>query len=117
MQRNLCFRAAGAGESPGACIVAVMNPADAPSESKPTLLIIDDDQELCAMLAEYLAPEGFLTLTAGTGPAGLERSEEHTSELQSPCNLVCRLLLEKKKNPLCDAPLRLLVTAVARAHP
>src|SRR5205807_8445717 len=28
---------------------------------------------------------------------GGERSEEHTSELQSPCNLVCRLLLEKKK--------------------
>src|SRR5256885_8267646 len=29
-----------------------------------------------------------------------KRSEEHTSELQSPCNLVCRLLLEKKKNKL-----------------
>src|SRR2546426_7048209 len=29
---------------------------------------------------------------------GARRSEEHTSELQSPCNLVCRLLLEKKKN-------------------
>src|SRR2546426_6836415 len=28
------------------------------------------------------------------------RSEEHTSELQSPCNLVCRLLLEKKKNKI-----------------
>src|ERR1022692_980917 len=28
---------------------------------------------------------------------GARRSEEHTSELQSPCNLVCRLLLEKKK--------------------
>src|SRR2546426_4571023 len=28
---------------------------------------------------------------------GVVRSEEHTSELQSPCNLVCRLLLEKKK--------------------
>src|SRR5256885_11928177 len=28
------------------------------------------------------------------------RSEEHTSELQSPCNLVCRLLLEKKKKNL-----------------
>src|SRR2546426_3930854 len=28
------------------------------------------------------------------------RSEEHTSELQSPCNLVCRLLLEKKKRPI-----------------
>src|SRR5256885_8190060 len=32
------------------------------------------------------------------GPAKSARSEEHTSELQSPCNLVCRLLLEKKKN-------------------
>src|SRR2546426_3972653 len=30
--------------------------------------------------------------------AEAHRSEEHTSELQSPCNLVCRLLLEKKKN-------------------
>src|SRR5256885_8265856 len=30
-------------------------------------------------------------------PAVQVRSEEHTSELQSPCNLVCRLLLEKKK--------------------
>src|SRR5256885_9037521 len=29
------------------------------------------------------------------------RSEEHTSELQSPCNLVCRLLLEKKKKTKC----------------
>src|SRR5256885_7136722 len=28
--------------------------------------------------------------------SGIVRSEEHTSELQSPCNLVCRLLLEKK---------------------
>src|SRR2546426_9216123 len=32
------------------------------------------------------------------GEPVVERSEEHTSELQSPCNLVCRLLLEKKKN-------------------
>src|SRR2546426_9405947 len=35
------------------------------------------------------------------------RSEEHTSELQSPCNLVCRLLLEKKKkNDRCRARVR-----------
>src|SRR5256885_4112661 len=36
----------------------------------------------------------------GVGPAYWWgwRSEEHTSELQSPCNLVCRLLLEKKNN-------------------
>src|SRR5256885_3335809 len=33
----------------------------------------------------------------------LLRSEEHTSELQSPCNLVCRLLLEKKKNSRCTS--------------
>src|SRR5437016_8475795 len=32
------------------------------------------------------------------------RSEEHTSELQSLTNLVCRLLLEKKKNPATPAP-------------
>src|SRR3989454_7937166 len=31
------------------------------------------------------------------GRDAVSRSEEHTSELQSPCNLVCRLLLEKKK--------------------
>src|SRR3989454_8960151 len=52
------------------------------------------------------------TLLVGDGAAGVDspharrlpaprrvpsRSEEHTSELQSPCNLVCRLLLEKKK--------------------
>src|SRR5256885_13064679 len=35
--------------------------------------------------------------------AGL-RSEEHTSELQSPCNLVCRLLLEKKKIQTSRSP-------------
>src|SRR5256885_11254796 len=34
-----------------------------------------------------------------------QRSEEHTSELQSPCNLVCRLLLEKKQTPRDSAVL------------
>src|SRR5256885_5827386 len=39
------------------------------------------------------------------GPLGVgSRSEEHTSELQSPCNLVCRLLLEKKKNHFPPRP-------------
>src|SRR5256885_12585834 len=38
------------------------------------------------------------------GDLGLEgRSEEHTSELQSPCNLVCRLLLEKKKKTTLES--------------
>src|SRR5256885_8703404 len=51
------------------------------------------------------------------------RSEEHTSELQSPCNLVCRLLLEKKKNisRLLQGPPRLragasMLLPYGRAH-
>src|SRR2546426_8036277 len=43
----------------------------------------------------YQRPTQWGTFTSQTNP---RRSEEHTSELQSPCNLVCRLLLEKKKN-------------------
>src|SRR2546426_9096123 len=41
-----------------------------------------------------LSPWGFSFKALGVNS---NRSEEHTSELQSPCNLVCRLLLEKKK--------------------
>src|SRR2546426_2211877 len=44
----------------------------------------------------FVAPDnGLLSCLPADGQL---RSEEHTSELQSPCNLVCRLLLEKKKN-------------------
>src|SRR2546426_2069755 len=64
----------------------------------------------------FLAAGSSLTSTSSLSPRGVSatpappgrsdclasssarcRSEEHTSELQSPCNLVCRLLLEKKK--------------------
>src|SRR5688500_19472081 len=41
--------------------------------------------------------------SAAAARCGASRSEEHTSELQSPCNLVCRLLLEKKNNRNSDA--------------
>src|SRR5688500_19985371 len=44
--------------------------------------------------ARDLIEAGVDGVKVGIGPG---RSEEHTSELQSPCNLVCRLLLEKKK--------------------
>src|SRR5256885_9630362 len=43
------------------------------------------------------------------------RSEEHTSELQSPCNLVCRLLLEKKKNT-SSTDVQMLFTATHHAR-
>src|SRR5256885_3973031 len=42
-------------------------------------------------------PRGAVALMQGKSVSRKPRSEEHTSELQSPCNLVCRLLLEKKK--------------------
>src|SRR6516225_12162590 len=44
------------------------------------------------------APAGRRPWSASTPSTGRKRSEEHTSELQSHVNLVCRLLLEKKKN-------------------
>src|SRR2546426_8576804 len=47
-----------------------------------------------ARAARHLCREATIRATSSTAD---KRSEEHTSELQSPCNLVCRLLLEKKK--------------------
>src|SRR2546426_12731646 len=47
---------------------------------------------------------------SGGGFRCTARSEEHTSELQSPCNLVCRLLLEKKKKIICTVLFYLITT-------
>src|SRR5256885_9361023 len=49
-------------------------------------------------------------------PVAQPRSEEHTSELQSPCNLVCRLLLEKKEDFILKVPKLNLVCAAASQH-
>src|SRR5436309_9917959 len=49
------------------------------------------------------------------GPSDFERSEEHTSELQSRENLVCRLLLEKKNNEMIH-PFHALQTTNAGVH-
>src|SRR5256885_10738098 len=55
----------------------------------------------CAVLT--ICTEGFSSrASAAPITSGDNRSEEHTSELQSPCNLVCRLLLEKKKTQPLD---------------
>src|SRR5256885_8676547 len=56
-----------------------------------------EQQLLSAVLVTVGAKAGLGALL-GVQATGFGRSEEHTSELQSPCNLVCRLLLEKKKN-------------------
>src|ERR1039457_6873133 len=80
-----------------ACIL-IMRPnltGQAPNANKPAdrrgnVLFINADAEFHAGRAQnYLRPEHVEKVVS--------RSEEHTSELQSPCNLVCRLLLEKKK--------------------
>src|SRR5690606_42102796 len=47
----------------------------------------------------------YWSASSGSGRASPWRSEEHTSELQSRENLVCRLLLEKKKSPYTDSEL------------
>src|SRR2546426_8434864 len=49
----------------------------------------------CEVVARRVTRDASAT---GRRTISINRSEEHTSELQSPCNLVCRLLLEKKKN-------------------
>src|SRR5258708_22843168 len=76
-------------------------------------LVAELDQGV-EILAENLDPElrgqsrhGEID-TVGERLADVDRSEEHTSELQSPDHLVCRLLLEKKKLP--PAPQRIFVS-------
>src|SRR2546426_9311392 len=67
---------------------------DSRYKMNPPLAAREDREALLAGLAD-----GTVDAIA-TDHAPHERSEEHTSELQSPCNLVCRLLLEKKKERL-----------------
>src|SRR5256885_11322959 len=53
----------------------------------------------------FLSLAAAAATTFGFGARALaQRSEEHTSELPSPCNLVCRLLLEKKKRDMQPIP-------------
>src|SRR5256885_8813808 len=79
----------------------------------PYTTLFRSPRQVRAQLQEKLGPRGVRVLTKDEflarerefwdvrTPIGtvfsIGRSEEHTSELQSPCNLVCRLLLEKKK--------------------
>src|SRR2546426_7487540 len=65
---------------------------------KPTMFICGNDEDAKNVVSRILDQFGWETTDMGKAEAARAiRSEEHTSELQSPCNLVCRLLLEKKK--------------------
>src|SRR5256885_7724677 len=70
-------------------------------QQDPVPLVISDlrmpQMDGVTLLRELLAKWPDTAVLVVTAVA---RSEEHTSELQSPCNLVCRLLLEKKKKDL-----------------
>src|SRR5688500_20041970 len=65
-----------------ALFAAAAAPAAPAVANDDTLTVLEDELGTVDVLANDTDPD---------------RSEEHTSELQSPCNLVCRLLLEKKK--------------------
>src|SRR5256885_11961259 len=56
------------------------------------------DQKAARFASQYGLSAYDAGVLTGSRELAAYRSEEHTSELQSPCNLVCRLLLEKKKN-------------------
>src|SRR5256885_8551756 len=67
---------------------------------------------------ETSSPIGSIPTSASTTGHITGRSEEHTSELQSPCNLVCRLLLEKKKTKditIANSPIYTLFQITARS--
>src|SRR2546427_3703448 len=59
----------------------------------PEVIYVEDDAALAELLEYGLRAHGYRFILH------VDRSEEHTSELQSQSNLVCRLLLEKKKEP------------------
>src|SRR2546426_8902944 len=67
----------------------------------PLFIILGHAWGLLPLGADYARRINLFAAVTSAAAAGLwfliGRSEEHTSELQSPCNLVCRLLLEKKK--------------------
>src|SRR5256885_3155613 len=78
-----------------------------PTKSPPKPESLADVQHWLQQQTANLWPAAFGSLSFRRSPCirpNCPRSEEHTSELQSPCNLVCRLLLEKKKNSVTPYP-------------
>src|SRR5688500_14478718 len=79
---------------------------ECPSESNAPALHSDSMTFLLQATASILRRKSAKSLNAPCSSRARAiastRSEEHTSELQSPCNLVCRLLLEKKKEAQSD---------------
>src|SRR5256885_9004428 len=83
--------------------LAVLSPLPGPRNSLSLWDIIFINNRGVQMPAPR-AGEGFWAFWMALFLALVARSEEHTSELQSPCNLVCRLLLEKKNKSHGEGP-------------
>src|SRR5256885_7835354 len=81
---------------------------------------LDADEPENAAHTVELMRLGYVVLTSvdrdDLPDGGAARSEEHTSELQSPCNLVCRLLLEKKNNQNTAQLLLIRLDEVKQVH-
>src|SRR5256885_12013358 len=77
----------------------------------PYTTLFRSDRRPEALPVTDLVLQAFIEHDVGVGgdPERHDRSEEHTSELQSPCNLVCRLLLEKKKTRTTRHTLQLCI--------
>src|SRR5256885_7435965 len=78
-------------------LVGEVEAADEALRAVDGVVRVGDDVALGAVSDQHRAVVEEAAPSATSSPT---RSEEHTSELQSPCNLVCRLLLEKKKKNL-----------------
>src|ERR1022692_1790300 len=109
-QEQLAFPFAWGGEAPagdreGAEAPRVRREAEDPAGNQRVMEEVCERENRRAALKRVRANQGSpgidgMTVEELPGYLEQHRSEEHTSELQSPCNLVCRLLLEKKTTPI-----------------
>src|SRR2546430_11251229 len=85
-------------------------------------LSLHDALPICSTSVEPRSSFAFAVVASGSSTAtygcqcGRRRSEEHTSELQSQSNLVCRLLLEKKKTTNTDHKLNVTASLLEDEH-
>src|SRR5438093_1900910 len=99
LEREIKLRFDSAAEARAAVLAAGAAPARVRRLQEDCLLDTADNQlrqRRCVLRVRMESGKGLLTFKGPVQPS-IERSEEHTSELQSLTNLVCRLLLEKKK--------------------
>src|SRR5256885_2873984 len=100
--RTSALRVAGSTRASTATIRAVMGRGSSAAYTATGSPACSSAATACATVKSTLAAASTPCSVVSSVPSfrycpGCTRSEEHTSELQSPCNLVCRLLLEKKK--------------------